>query len=294
MRNDRKLRKAIRILARAPYWAVGRILADLALWAGAVAFAVHANATWVNILAIAFIGAIPLHDLLVHGHDGTHRLISRIRPVNEFFLWLNHAVTGISGTAYRAFHLDHHRFAQTDRDPEVRLLRRLSGGRGWGYLLLPLASHLAVNGHPFFVRKRLAVRARTLVELAAAAALHATLAAVLGLRTYLLFCAAPVFTSLAAVVVLRSICEHHGTDAGNRWTNTRTMEAGRVLGILWSNTNYHLEHHLAPNVPFQMMPRLRRLLLARAAGRRIVVGRGYLRTAFALLREPEHVKRRAA
>jgi fatty acid desaturase len=294
MRSDLRLRKALRMLARAPYWAVGRILLDLALWGGATALAIHAEMPWVTVLVIAFIGAVPLHDLLVHGHDGTHRLISRVRWLNEFFLWLNHAVTGISGTAYRAFHLDHHRFAQTDRDPEVRLIRRLSGGRGWGYLLLPLASHLAVNGHPFFARKRLAIRTRTVVELAAMAGLHATLAAGLGLRAYLLFCVAPVFTSLAAVVVLRSICEHHGTGAGDRWTDTRTMETGRLLGILWSNTNYHLEHHLAPNVPFQMMPRLRRLLIARAAGRRIVVGRGYLRTAFALLREPEHVKRRAA
>jgi fatty acid desaturase len=282
---DQRIRRAIRVLSRAPYWAVGRILVDLALWAGAAALALRVETLWATVAAIAFIGAIPLHDLLVHGHDGTHRMISRVRGVNELFLWLNHAVTGISGTAYRAFHLDHHRFARTERDPEVRLLRRLSGGRGWGYLLLPLTSHIAVNGHPFFARKPAAIRWRTAADLAAAVLLHGALALLLGTRAWLLFCLAPVFTSLGAVVILRSICEHHGTEAGDRWTNTRTMDAGSLLRILWSNTNYHLEHHLAPNVPFQMMPRLRRLILARARRRPIVLGRGYARTAFALLRE---------
>lgn len=294
MRTDERLREVIKALANAPYWAVGRILVDLGLWVGAAFLALRIGSWWAIAIAIAFIGAVPLHDLLVHGHDGTHRMVSRNRWLNEFFLWLNHAFTGISGTAYRAFHLDHHRYAQTDRDPEVRLIRRLSGGRGWGYLLLPMTSHLAVNGYPFYGMKRAGVRARTIADLAAAVALHGALAAAVGLRTYLLFCVAPVFTSLGAVVVLRSICEHHGTEAGDRWSNTRTMDAGRLLGMLWSNTNYHLEHHLAPRVPFQNMPRLRRLLLDHAEGRRIVVGRGYARTAFALLSEPEHVKRRTA
>jgi fatty acid desaturase len=294
MRTEKELREATRALAKAPYWAVGRILVDLVLWGGAAILALQAGAWWATGLAIAFIGALPLHDLLVHGHDGTHRMISRIRPLNEFFLWLTHAFSGISGTAYRAFHLDHHRFAQTDRDPEVRLIRRLSGGRGWGYLLLPLASHLAVNGYPFYAGKRVAIRGRTILELAAAVALHASLAIGLGLRPWLLFCVAPVFTSLGAVVILRSICEHHGTGDGDRWSNTRTMKAGRLVELLWSNTNYHLEHHLAPHVPFQRMPELRRLLIDHPEGRRIVLGRGYVRTAFALLREPEHVKRRTA
>ena len=124
MRKDVRFKKAVRVLARAPYWAVGRILLDLVLWVTAAALALRAGTPWAAILAIAFIGAIPLHDLLVHGHDGTHRLISRLRWANEFFLWLSHAVSGISGTAYRAFHLDHHRFAQTDRDPEVRRVGR--------------------------------------------------------------------------------------------------------------------------------------------------------------------------
>ncbi len=290
---ERDLRKEARRLGEGPYWAVPRILLDLALWTAAAAIALRVGTLPATILAIAFIGAVPLHDLLVHGHDSTHRLVSRVRALNEFFLWLNHAWVGIAGTAYRVFHLDHHRHTQTDLDPEVRLIRRLSGGRGWGYLLLPLASHFAVNGYPFYVGKRAAIRWRVARDLAGIAILHALLAFALGTRTWLLFCVAPVFTSLGAVVVLRSICEHHGAGRGDRWADTRTMEAGPILRALWSNTNYHLEHHLAPRVPFQNLPALRRWILERVENARLVRARGYARTAAALLREPEHVKERA-
>jgi fatty acid desaturase len=287
-----ELRELTLQLSRAPYWAIPRILIDLLLWVGAAVVAARVRTPAIQVLAIAFIGAVPLHDLLVHGHDSTHRLVSRTRMLNEFFLWLTHAWVGISGTAYRAFHLDHHRHTQTDRDPEVRLIRRLSGGHGWGYLLLPLTSHAAVNSYPFVASKSAGIRRRTVRDLAAIGILHAGLAVLVGLRTYLLFCLAPVFTSLAAVVIVRSICEHHGAGPGGRWTDTRTMEVGWLLRALWSNTNYHLEHHLAPRVPFQNLPALRRWILERADGERLLRDRGYVRTAFTLLGEPEHVKAR--
>jgi fatty acid desaturase len=288
----RELRERARQLSLAPYWAIPRIGLDLLLWVGAAVLAERVHTAAIQVVAVAFIGAVPLHDLLVHGHDSTHRLVSRVRKLNEFFLWLNHAWVGISGTAYRAFHLDHHRHAQTDRDPEVRLIRRLSGGRGWGYLLLPLTSHIAVNGYPFVAGRSAGIRWRTARDLAAIGILHAGLAVLFGLRPYLLFCIAPVFTSLGAVVIVRSICEHHGAGPGGRWTDTRTMEAGWLLRALWSNTNYHLEHHLAPRVPFQNLPALRRWILERTGGEGLVRDRGYARTALALLREPEHVKAR--
>src|SRR5438045_2349558 len=113
LNSQGELREKARILAHSPYLAIPRISLDLGLWAGAIILATRWTSPWITLLAIAFIGAIPLHDLLVHGHDSTHRLVSRVRRLNEFFLWLNHAFVGISGTAYRTFHLDHHRYTQS-------------------------------------------------------------------------------------------------------------------------------------------------------------------------------------
>ena len=288
--SDPTLRARVRELAASPYRAVPKILLDLAMWAGAAALGEASGKWWGVLLAALFIGAFPMHDLLVHGHDGTHRLISRRRRVNAFFTWLNHALFGLSGTAYGAFHLEHHRLTQTDLDPEVRLMRRLLGGRGWGYFLLPSVAHLAVNGYPFFAGRPAAERRGTVRDLLAATLLHAGLVALLGPALYARAVLLPAAVGLAPVIALRSLCKHHGLGVGDPWTNTRAMETSPLVGFLWSNTQYHLEHHLFPRVPFHRMPALRALLREEYARRNSDIRAGYLRTALRLVREPLHVK----
>jgi fatty acid desaturase len=34
----------------------------------------------------------------------------------------------------------------------------------------------------------------------------------------------------------------------------------RLIGLLWANINYHVEHHIYPGVPFVNLPRLAALL----------------------------------
>jgi fatty acid desaturase len=42
--------------------------------------------------------------------------------------------------------------------------------------------------------------------------------------------------------------------------NTRTIHLGPVLGFLYMNMQYHLEHHLYPNVPYYNLPALHELI----------------------------------
>ena len=42
--------------------------------------------------------------------------------------------------------------------------------------------------------------------------------------------------------------------------NTRTIYLGPVLGFLYMNMQYHLEHHLYPNVPYYNLPALHELI----------------------------------
>jgi len=279
---------------RGPHpWAPGRIVVDLILWGAAVAVATLADRAWVTALGVFFIGAVPMHDLLVHGHDGVHGLLARRKPLNGFATWVTHAVVGLSGTAYRAFHLDHHRHLGTDRDPEEQLLDRIARGiPGRAYLGIPFVAHAFVNTYPFRDPRWAAARRRVLRDLAGSAALHLAAAGAMGPRLYMLFVLLPTFTSLSAVVVLRSICEHHATDPRDPWTHTRTMNAGRVLDVLWSNTSYHLEHHLHPYVSCHRLPAVREALAAEIARHGSPVDYGLVRTAWALLRDPRHVRPR--
>jgi fatty acid desaturase len=44
--------------------------------------------------------------------------------------------------------------------------------------------------------------------------------------------------------------------------STRTLKLNRFLQFLYWNMNYHVEHHMFPNVPFHALPQLRRAIEA--------------------------------
>lgn len=279
----------IREWTRGTRWSVPRVALDAALWIAAAAAALHAKHPLVTVAAVVVIGAGPMHDILFHGHEGAHRQISRVRWINDLFLWLIHALFGISGTAYRAFHLEHHRRTHSDDDPEVRLVRTVSRApAGWAWLLLPAISLAYVNAWPFRTGARLAVRRRVVRDLAGAALLHVALAAVLGPAAWATFVLAPMATALPLVVALRSLSEHHGLAPGDPWTRTRTVIAHPLLRLLWSNAQLHLEHHLHPEVPFHRLPALRRLLAQERARRDAPTAHGFLRTGLSLLASSAH------
>jgi len=268
------------------WFSIPRIALDFVFWGLSVALAVRIPS--LTPLVILFIGAFPMHDLLVHGHETVHRHVAD-KWINELLCWLTHALAGISGSAYRAFHFDHHRWAHTARDPEFQLLSAIrKGAPGWTFLAIPFISHLAVNSYPFRVRK--SARIRTVAELIAMVILHFAIAVLFGIRNYLLFVIAPIFSGLSIVVIARSITEHHGTDPRDRWRNARSIKTSPLLQFLWSNTNFHLEHHLFPGVPFHRLPALSRAIAAEATARGSAVEGGYLRVTPRLLREREHFK----
>jgi fatty acid desaturase len=293
--SDPEIVSAVRLLIQAPYRSTPRIVLDVLLWVAAAVAAVGLDRTWATALAIGFIGAFPLHDLLVHGHEATHDLVSRRPFLNDALGWFTLALGGISLTAHREFHLEHHRTPHTAADPEFQLFNRVVPGvPGWAYLLIPFAAAAGVNSFPFRRATPIGRRRRVCLELLAALGLHAGLFATTGARLYLLFVLAPMFTGLVAATILRSVCEHHAVPEGDAWTNARSVATGWPLSFLWSNVNYHLEHHLFPAVPYHKLPALHRTLARECARHGSAPGRGYARTAAALLRERRHFSPAAA
>lgn len=278
-------------LEAARYLSVPKIILDVLLWLGA-GYLMHASSNMVVVLALAFfIGAVPLHDLLVQGHEGTHGLIARVRWLNELLGWFTLAPVLISCAAHRAFHMRHHESPHAEGDPEYEFFNRVVPGvPGWAFLLIPAAAPLAVNVYALRTNPEFKFRLRVVAELAAAVGLHLALAWMLGLHLYGKAIVLPTFTGLAVVSFLRAIAEHHGTARGDDWKTSRSVQTNRALEFFWSNVNYHLEHHLHPGVPYHQLPRLKRLLEPSYAQHHANIGHGYLRTAAALIREPNHFK----
>jgi fatty acid desaturase len=276
-------------LSAKPYRSIPRIVLDVFLWVGLAALAIYFHRWWLTAAAIFLIGFGPLHDLLVQGHEGTHDLISRNRGINDFFAWFTLALAGISAEAHRRFHLDHHHYAHTPQDPEFQFFDRvIHGVPGWAYFFIPLFAQIGVNTYGLQKKMPGEVRRRIALELFGAALLHGTIAFVLGWRRYLIFVVAPMVTGLYVASVLRSVTEHHDVTEGNQWTNARSIVTHPVIEFLWSNVNYHLEHHLYPSVPYHALPELRRALAADYQAHRSNVESGYGRTALVLLRDPRH------
>lgn len=287
--TDLNAESLARQLSAERYRSIPRIFLDLALWLGLAASAMYVHRWWLTSIVIFAIGFGPLHDLLVQGHEGTHDLISRNRRINDFFTWFTLAVAGISAEAHRRFHLDHHHHAHTALDPEYQYFDRVVHGvPGWAYLFIPLFAQVGVNVYGLQNTMPREVRGRVCLELGAGFALHVLLVVGFGWRNYLLFIAAPMMTGLYVASVLRSVTEHHDVTEGSEWTNARSIVTSRLLEFLWSNVNYHLEHHLYPAVPYHALPKLRQALVSAYQDKHSNLENGYGRTALTLLRDRRH------
>jgi fatty acid desaturase len=276
-------------LSAKSYRSIPRVFLDLLLWMGTAVLAAYFHRWWFTAVSIFAIGFGPFHDLLVQGHEGTHDLISRNRRVNDFFTWFTLALGGISAEAHRRFHLDHHHYAHTPQDPEYQFFDRVvSGVPGWAYFFIPVCAQIGVNGYGLQKKMPAEVRRRIVLELGGAVLLHAAVGFVFGWRRYLFFVFAPMVTGLYVASVLRSVTEHHDVTEGSEWTNARSIVTHPLIEFLWSNVNYHLEHHLYPSVPYHALPELRRALATNCQAHQSNVGSGYGRTALTLLRDPRH------
>ena len=93
-------------------WIVSIALVGLAAWSG------HPLA-W--LLAIVFVGGRQL-GLAILMHDAAHGALHPTRKVNNFLgQWLTGAAVGSDLIAYRAYHLQHHKYTQQPEDPDLSL-----------------------------------------------------------------------------------------------------------------------------------------------------------------------------
>lgn len=245
------------------------------------------------------------HALLILMHDAAHGLLLRRRSWNDaiadaFCAWPMFLCTA----AYRESHLRHHRFLNTERDPD--LVRKITepGGRcrwltnrsGWctmrELLLDVLGRGLIEMLAKFrrFQRQGAATsadvkqsnqrsRARSLWRLAYYIAIASAITSCQGWTTIALFWLVPLFTFLPAILRLRNLAEHFGIAWDHELTSARAVPTGPLQRFLFGPhwTCLHLEHHLFPSVPWYHLPHLHRVLLADPEfARRAAISRGYL------------------
>jgi fatty acid desaturase len=217
-----------------------------------------------------------LHNLV---HEASHYSISRDRALND---WISDIVFAaphfISTEGYRRKHLLHHQhLGNPELDTEHRPWQQIRG------LALLKHSILALSGYQALVavwsyRDATASGGALPIRFAALVALTngAIAAYCFWLGTpwaYVYLWVLPLFTLTIYLDMLRVIAEHQTVDyaageedpAATIPAFTRSIASGALERFVFGPVNFcfHLEHHLAPGVPFARLPELNRLLSAR-------------------------------
>ena len=292
MANERFIDpKRLKELQQLESWkTMAAILFDWAVIIAAISMSEYFG-TWLAYIAAIIIIAGRMHGLAALVHEFAHYRFVANKEVND---WVGNVLTAwplfVTVESYRANHLQHHRHANTDKDPDymVKLgtARFTFPQRMRNLIVHFLAYVIGVNGYRDMrtglnrlnrkldiprinVYSRLATYA---VILIGAIALDVT-------DELILYWVLPYATLFFTVMWIRSVAEHFAIDdIDNKLEGTRT-----VIPHFWERAffgphkvSYHLEHHIYAAVPFYNLPALHAELMKHPVYRQKAhITRGY-------------------
>jgi len=254
------------------------IAGEWLLVALAIGFCRHFWNPILYLVTISFIGARQ-HALLIMMHDGAHYRLFRNHRVNDwisevFLAWPNFVMM----CSYRHNHFAHHRYLNTDRDPDWTRKRedpKWLFPKSWADLGQLLAGEFLGAGAIYNIRLSRSLSVQD-TSLAASFTIGRLVFTALGLSVIvyygffeqlMLYWIVPFATWLMLVLRVRSIAEHFAiAHQAGRCSNTRTTlpSVFSRTFVAPKNVNFHLEHHLYPSVPFFRLPVLHKLLMGDA------------------------------
>lgn len=251
------------------------------------------------VLAVMVIGSRQL-GLAILMHEAAHNALFKTRKWNDLvgeFLCGRPILAELS--AYRHYHLTHHRFTQTDKDPDLVLsskfpttrasLRRkftrdLTGRTGIKQLVGQILMSLRFAGDEDAIE----AAASDFAQSFKAPHLWQALPIFVGIGVSmsligdwwwgLAFWLLPYLTWFQFVLRVRNIAEHGATEQSqNPLQNVRTTRAGPLARLFvapyW--VNYHLEHHMVMHVPCWQLKNMHQALLDKGLGEHMRIASGY-------------------
>lgn len=277
-------------------WAtIGLAMTLFALWPNPLTF----------LAAVALIGARQLGILM---HEAAHGLLLPDPKWNDRIgQWLCAFPVFSDTRPYRPYHMKHHRFTQTEQDPDLvlsapfpitkasfrrKIVRDLTGRTAFQQRRAQWRAAIGPKEWPW--RRRLdAFWDKLGGPLIANMVLFAGLGVAGYWYLYPLLWLFPLATWYQVATRIRNIAEHAMVPANDDpFRNTRTTKAGAVARALLAPyfVNYHLEHHLFPFVPCYRLPTAHKLLKIKGFAPKCEFQPGYaavIRIAASRSAEPE-------
>jgi fatty acid desaturase len=249
-------------------------------------------------LAVMIIGTRQL-GLAILMHEAAHGGLHPDKRVNDFVgHWLCAVPLGANLSAYRPYHLQHHKFAQQPEDPDLvlsapfpvtraslrrKIIRDLTGQTFYRQRIAPLfakAKFFKIPAQPSEDLPEGAVTtAKTLGEFLLFNLAVAVILALVGLEwAWFALWLLPLAIWFPLVTRLRNIAEHAVTpDPADPLRHARTTHAAwwerAFVAPYW--VNYHCEHHMFMYLPCWSLPKAHKLLKAKGRTARMEVQPGY-------------------
>jgi len=259
----------------------GPALRDTAIWFGALvisgALGAHFWGSWAAAPFLAVYGTLYGSSSDSRWHETGHRTAFKTRWLNDVVYQIACFMLFREPTVWRWSHTRHH----TDtlivgRDPEIavprppslvdlalNVLALKSTATALGKLVLHVCGRLTPEECTFIPkRERWKVPWVARVWLVILAAITAACLATHSLLPAMLVGLPTIYG--AWLLLFLGLTQHAGMaeDALDHRLNSRTIYMNPVLRFLYSNMNYHLEHHMFPMVPYHALPQLHEMVKA--------------------------------
>lgn len=238
----------------------------------------------------ALLSVTALNAFVLLLHEGMHHTLFKSRALNELGSVLLGSTVGISYTAYRIMHLRHHEYLGDEQDPDDYHNYTDSPRRVWLMhgLRVVMGSLLYLFLIPFQAWRHADTkeRGRLVAEYAWLSALAASIACRLPFSTWAHYHGIPLLF-VGWLVNLRGFTQHGLAVAEDPYLASRSVHAKAWLRFLLLNENYHLEHHLFPEVPSYHLHALHKLLWPRLP--RAVKNDSYSEFLWATLKAAPHL-----
>jgi len=228
------------------------------------------------LLSVVVIGSRQF-ALAVLAHDGAHNLLFFNEKINDFASqWFCAFPLFSDNRPYRPYHLAHHRFTESENDPDLSLsapfpitkasfrrkvIRDLTGQTGFKRYSIALKSIFSSEADNFAGRIK-KISDKISGFFISNLVIFSLIAIFSHWSIYFLLWWIPAFTYYSLIVRIRNIAEHSVTPGDTNLNNTRTTKASLLTRYLLvpHHVNFHLEHHLFTNCPWYNLPKVHEML----------------------------------
>jgi fatty acid desaturase len=247
---------------------LGEFLFFALLWAAGIAAGLIGLATtgWPGgalRLSSIIASAAALNAFYLLSHEGHHHLLFRGAVANHASNILLCLPLLHSPSAYRVLHELHHRYLGGPGDPDEYSNytddARVRWALQWVRLTLGTLVYMPLIPVVAWRRAGRADRWRIGIEYTAMLAVWTPMFVVVPIRVLLQVWLIPGVV-VGYVSAVRALAQHALTEPHDPLLASRSVRSNPVVSFFLLNENYHLEHHLFPEVPSYHLPRLRALL----------------------------------